>query len=314
MFTGYKGGGVSSASFSLKKICALIGVLGFLCISAAPTTALAVAGDQDDDGVADEFDNCVDVPNEFQEDTDYDGIGNACDTSEGDCFNFEDDDNDFLWDCEDPDCATDLFCVDTDGDFWPDAFDNCPTVPNEFQEDSDFDGVGDACPDADHDGLFDFDDNCPMDFNENQEDTDKDGIGNVCDTVESNCINGISDDDDDLVDCDDPDCAEAQVCLPSPDSDGDGVPNGEDNCRNAANPDQADNDGDGAGNACDRSPDGGEADDTSNLGTDNASDSGGCSIGARPYKGFWGIWSSSLALGGLVLTWRFRNSKRLHMQ
>jgi hypothetical protein len=35
--------------------------------------------------------------------------------------------------------------VDTDGDGVPDELDNCPTVPNADQKDSDFDGVGDAC-------------------------------------------------------------------------------------------------------------------------------------------------------------------------
>jgi hypothetical protein len=35
--------------------------------------------------------------------------------------------------------------VDTDGDGIPDELDNCPTVPNADQKDSDFDGVGDAC-------------------------------------------------------------------------------------------------------------------------------------------------------------------------
>lgn len=38
--------------------------------------------------------------------------------------------------------------VDTDGDGVPDELDNCPTVPNPDQTDSDFDGVGDACSSA----------------------------------------------------------------------------------------------------------------------------------------------------------------------
>ena len=39
--------------------------------------------------------------------------------------------------------------------------------------------------------------------------------------------------------------------IPPPDSDGDGVPDAEDNCPIVWNPDQADNDGDGLGDACD---------------------------------------------------------------
>ncbi len=40
------------------------------------------------------------------------------------------------------------------------------------------------------------------------------------------------------------------------DTDGDGVQDSADNCRTAANPDQADNDHDGIGNVCDPTPDG----------------------------------------------------------
>jgi hypothetical protein len=35
--------------------------------------------------------------------------------------------------------------VDSDGDGWTDAADNCPTVPNADQADADSDGTGDAC-------------------------------------------------------------------------------------------------------------------------------------------------------------------------
>lgn len=39
-------------------------------------------------------------------------------------------------------------------------------------------------------------------------------------------------------------------CQPQPDADGDGIPDGRDNCPRAANPDQADADGNGIGDAC----------------------------------------------------------------
>lgn len=42
-------------------------------------TAAAFATDTDSDGVDDDVDNCVDVANDHQGDTDFDGYGNACD-------------------------------------------------------------------------------------------------------------------------------------------------------------------------------------------------------------------------------------------
>lgn len=58
--------------------------------------------------------------------------------------------------------------LDTDGDQIPDLFDNCPTVPNSFQQDADGDGLGDVC------------DDCPFTFDPSQLDTTDAGVGNAC--------------------------------------------------------------------------------------------------------------------------------------
>ena len=113
--------------------------------------------------------------------------------------------------------------VDTDGDGFTDDIDNCPTVFNPLQTDSDSDGIGNDCDDDDdNDGVLDASDNCPVTANTGQEDLDLDGTGDLCDF----------------------------------DRDGDGIENDNDNCPDLANPLQADQDGDGIGDDCDPDIDG----------------------------------------------------------
>jgi hypothetical protein len=114
--------------------------------------------DEDDDGVSDPFDNCQEIPNADQADTDRNGVGDACNDSE-----------------------------DADGDDWADALDNCPGDANPGQLDIDGNGVGDACnafEDPDRDGWADEVDNCPVDPNRDQADTDGNGVGDACNAFE----------------------------------------------------------------------------------------------------------------------------------
>lgn len=74
--------------------------------------------------------------------------------------------------------------MSADGDFdgIADYRDNCPSIYNPDQQDTDGDGEGDVCDgDDDNDGVLDVNDNCVIDSNPDQLDTDGDGIGDVCD-------------------------------------------------------------------------------------------------------------------------------------
>ncbi|HVR74631.1 MAG TPA: M4 family metallopeptidase [Planctomycetota bacterium] len=104
--------------------------------------------DLDNDGVANDDDNCPLHPNPSQQDSDGDGDGDACQSD-----------------------------VDGDGIFH--LTDNCPVTANADQTDSDGDGFGDACdkcPDT-PDPVYAFNsDGTPY-----QPDSDGDGIPDACD-------------------------------------------------------------------------------------------------------------------------------------
>jgi len=87
-----------------------------------------------------------------------------------------------------------VYKLDTDNDGVIDANDNCPTMSNPDQIDSDADGAGDPCDvDKDNDGVPDSEDAFPLDPTE-WLDTDNDGIGNNADTDDDN--DGVPDSED----------------------------------------------------------------------------------------------------------------------
>ena len=193
--------------------------------------------DSDGDGAIDTSDNCPSESNPAQEDSDSDGIGNACDT-----------------------------CTDSDGDTVGDpglpastcGDDNCPGVPNPGQQDLDQDGVGDACDPCLGDPLNDPDgdlicgavDNCLSVPNPLQEDLDGDGTGDACDT----CPADPDDDLDQDTVCGDVDNCPTGYNPLQANSDADGFGDFCDNCPEATNPSQLDTDADGVGDPCDNCP------------------------------------------------------------
>ena len=99
-----------------------------------------------------------------------------------------------------------LESVDSDGDGVPDGSDNCLTTPNPSQTDADGDTIGDAC----------------------DTETGVTGIGD--------CGDGLDNDGDTFVDGADSGCL--------PDTDGDGVPDGSDNCPTVSSTDLTNSDAD----------------------------------------------------------------------
>ncbi len=127
-------------------------------------------------------DNCPNIANQDQADTDSDSLGDACDNCPDDANpNQENADTDSLGD----------------------ACDNCPDESNPDQADMDSDGIGNSCdPDMDGDGIeqgdgtnpctggatVGCDDNCPALPNADQADADGDGIGDDCEGGDSHLL------------------------------------------------------------------------------------------------------------------------------
>jgi hypothetical protein len=134
----------------------------FSCTSFAPEnisatlTDLLYIPDPDLDTVPGSCDNCANVANPDQSDTDGDGDGDVCDN----CPSIPNSNQ-----------------ADIDGDAVGDVCDNCP-VYNPTQANHDGDTWGDHC------------DNCYVVTNQNQADSDQDGVGDACDT--NTCVHCVA--------------------------------------------------------------------------------------------------------------------------
>ena len=176
--------------------------------------------DEDSDGVPDACDICPGTSNPEQDETDNDedGVPDECDNcqpAEGcpgrsnylnsdattcrDIYNQGTCENSWLYG-RDTEVAQSCYWDEGEGGWCygcgPNNEENGYCVNectgwNPEQEDSDEDGVGDACDlcagsdddgqDSDEDGVPDACDNCPDDENYDQEDGDSDGVGDACD-------------------------------------------------------------------------------------------------------------------------------------
>ncbi len=240
-----------------------------------------ITTDTDNDGILDyntdgtPLDNCINIANNDQKDTDEDGMGDACDDSDNDGINDDKDNCMNIFNPEqsniDLDDKGDVCDDDIDGDTILNDDDNCKYTANTDQADSDNDNIGDVCDsdngvvDTDGDGINDFDengaplDNCVNVPNHDQLDTDNDETGDACDddidgdsvlNTDDNCISVSNadqlDDDNDGI---------GNTCDDVTDTDGDGVEDDNDNCPLVPNADQLNSDDDSFGNLCDSDDD-----------------------------------------------------------
>ncbi len=223
-------------------------------------------GDQDSDGLPDDWDNCPTTANPQQLDNDTDTIGTACDN------------------CP---LISNTSQTDSDNDTVGDPCDNCPNDANPDQLDTDNDTYGDICDtDIDGDGLANDNDTCPSVPNSSALgscfDFYTETVWGTC-TQHSDCKdnetewwkwceNASYDIDNDTIDnpCDN--CPTA-VNADQQNSDNDTRGDACDNCPNITNADQADTDSDEIGDVCDNCP---NDSNTNQLNSDNDTKGDAC--------------------------------------
>jgi hypothetical protein len=192
-------------------------------------------------------DNCPNVFNPGQEDSDGDGRGDACDEDcpgDPDPLPFEDLDKDCVFDTVDNcPCPAELVAQLTDCDSSTSPDQSCDDFSNPDQADFDGDGLGNVCdPDDDNDGLTDKEE-AALGTNPLDTDSDDDGLsdGDEVHTHGTNPLDADTDDDG-LSDGD-----EINVHGTDPldaDTDDDGLPDGLE-VANGTNPLDPDSDNDG---------------------------------------------------------------------
>lgn len=164
-----------------------------------PSTTTTVLPDSDNDGIPDVDDNCLNQPDGPKLGTcsgDSGKAGAAC-TSDANCII--------------PGCSSNGTCLmnqeDSDADGIGDACDYCPNKPNgpDLGSCSPWSGSPGAQCESDNDCTA----ACTgvRTCNKNQEDTDSDGVGDVCDNCHNNCNTLQKDADGDGI---------GDVCDPSP--------------------------------------------------------------------------------------------------